>query len=100
MYCDATGNYFYKWNSSTAANIADRGIGSIISPQALNSNTTVTAYDAATVEGYMTSLGITPATREEFYTRCFANRQGNWDSRFTAAEFNTYIRGCFGASEP
>jgi hypothetical protein len=99
MYADASGNYFYKWCANTANNVIDDGVDSIVSPQALNSNTTVAAYDEATIEGYMASLGLTP-TKEAFYAGCFANRRGAYDLRFTAPAVNTYIRGKFGAPEP
>jgi hypothetical protein len=95
--CDASGNYFYKHAAVTGNNLVDNGQNSTTSPQSLNSNATVAAYDAATIEGYMTSLGLT-ATKDAFYAGCLANRRGAWDSRFTAWSFVNYIRGRFGVS--
>jgi hypothetical protein len=95
--CDMSGNYFYKHNSTPANNIVDNGQNSTTSPQTLNSNATVTAYDAATIEGYMTSLGLT-ATKDAFYAGCLANRRFAWDPRYTAFNLVNYIRSCFGVS--
>jgi hypothetical protein len=95
--CDASGNYFYKQAAVTGNNIVDNGQNSTVSPQTLNSNATVAAYDAATIEGYMTSLGLT-ATKDAFYTGCLANRRGAWDVRYTAFNFVNYIRSRFGLS--
>jgi hypothetical protein len=92
--CDASGNYFYKHAAVTGNNIVDNGQNSTTSPQTLNSNVTVTAYDAATIEGYMSSLGLT-ATKDAFYAGCLANRRGAWDARYTAFNFVNYIRNCF-----
>ncbi|MHB8660883.1 MAG: peptidoglycan-binding protein [Minisyncoccota bacterium] len=48
-----------------------------------------------TIETYMTSLGMTP-TYDAFIQRALAQTIDNWDSRFTAATVNNYIRAGFG----
>jgi hypothetical protein len=98
--CDMSGNYIYKWCATLANNFVDNGqntTGANAGAQNLCSNATVTAYDAATIEGYMTSLGLT-ATKDAFYAGCLANRRFAWDPRYTAFNLVNYIRSCFGVS--
>ncbi len=51
--------------------------------------------EAATIEGYMTKLGLTP-TLEAFLGKAREMSKDNFDTRFTSAAVRQYIRSCFG----
>lgn len=107
MNSDASGNYIYKWIQWGALSLnlqnnnpLSTNVGWDTASQTFCSNNGSGLPgnpDNATIEGYMSSLGLTP-TKTAFYDACLAQRKGSWDTRFTSNAFNNYVRGLFGVS--
>ncbi|MCG2633192.1 hypothetical protein L6654_42520 [Bradyrhizobium sp. WYCCWR 13023] len=95
---NATGNYYYNWNTVTSQNVIDYGLSgsNTNSPSKLNVAGS-TSYPNATVEAYDKSIGG-PGTVEHFLTQARLQSKDNWDSRYTAQAANNFIRNAVGCN--
>ena len=95
---NASGNYYYNWNSVPAQNIVDYGISgaNINVPNKLNVAGS-TSYPKATIEAYDASIGG-PGTAAHFIAQARAQSKDTFNILYTANAANNFIRNAIGCN--
>ena len=60
-----------------------------------NANQTSFTDSTRTLETYLTSIGVSPNTFDEFIARCAQQSKDNWNDDLTAGSLNSYMRAGF-----
>ena len=95
---NASGNYYYNWNTDPAQNVVDYGISgaNINVPNKLNVAGS-TSYPKATIEAYDASIGG-PGTAAHFIAQARAQSKDAFDFLYTANAANNFIRNAIGCN--